>query len=502
MANTYHHRDSNNKLFFLTELIPVAICCTDRDGNITYYNKQAAKLWGRQPKINDPEELKYCGAVEIFDLNGSRIKNADTPLAIALRTGIPVRNKEIIIKRPDNTKKAVLAHVDLLYNGKNEVTGAINILFDVTDRKKVEKDTFHLASIVESSDDAIISKTLKGEITSWNRAAEKIFGYKQEEVLGKNITILIPPEKLEEEDVIIKNIRKGEKIHHFDTIRMKKNGERIHVSLSVSPIKNAEGEVIGASKIARDITDKVLIDKRIKRYNEQLRKLNRHKDEFISLASHELKTPLTVVKAHLELLSNNARDCDLQSIERTQLHVDRMIHLINKMFDVTRLDSNNIKLDYSRFKIDDLIKDSIKSMSVINNTYDIVYSNAKPHIVISADRERIEQVLINLLINAIKYSPGKNKVHLDVIHHREDIEVQITDFGIGMPPDQTNKIFRRFYRMEGLGKHIAGLGVGLYISRQIIEKHNGRIWVRNSEPGKGSTFCFLLPKEPVIPQIL
>lgn len=488
--------NNNEKFRLLTELLPIAVYSTDKDGLITYYNEQAVKLWGRRPKMNDPEELKFCGSWKIFDLNGNKLRHDECPMAQCLRDGKSRRNEEIVVIRPNYTKASVLVHIDPIYNEKNELEGAINVLFDISERKKIEEDTYHLASVVESSGDAIISKTLCGDITSWNKAAEAIFGYTSDEILGKSITILMPPERIKEEAFILEKIKKGEKIHQFETVRLKKNGKKINVALTVSPIKNSSGKIIGASKIARDISEKLEIQKKLKQYNRELRKLNSYKDAFISLASHELKTPITVVKAHLELLGDNAKEEDSIYIKKTLAHVDRLTHLVNKMFDVAKIEANKMNLDLTTFAIDDLVKDCINSVSIISGGSRIIYINDAPGIVIRADRQRIEQVIINLLNNAIKYSQAKEIIYLNVINNENDIEVQVKDKGMGIPANETGKIFNRFYRIEGRNNHIAGLGVGLYISRQIINKHNGKIWVSRSAPGKGSTFCFSIPKLP------
>ncbi|MDB5231436.1 MAG: hypothetical protein JWN76_2241 [Chitinophagaceae bacterium] len=350
-----------------------------------------------------------------------------------------------------------------------------------------------LAAIVDSSDDAIISKTLNGIITSWNFGAQKIFGYTEAEVLGKSILILLPPERISEENVIIGKIRKGERIEHFETVRVAKDGHRLHISLTVSPIKNSKGEVIGASKIARDISERIEIEAKLKDFTEQLQKLNRHKDEFIGMASHELKTPLTSITAYLQLLERNLKDDKNKKFaDKALQHVNKLTNLVGDLLDVSKIESGKLQLTYSEFDINILIKETIEIVQHITRSHTIIFDDEEQPVTIMADRQRIEQVLINLLTNAVKYSPHSEKVIVSVKRESDGVIVSVQDYGFGISDDQAQKIFSRFYRVEGLAANISGLGIGLFICYEIIERHHGKIWV-DSQLGIGSTFNFSLP---------
>ncbi len=237
----------------LIDSIPAAVYTTDLNGRILHFNDFAAKLWGRSPKIG--HDL-WCGSWKIFKPDGLTPIPLDTcPMAVTLRTGKPVVGEEIIIERPDGTRSYVLSTPKPLFDVAGNLVGAINIFEDLTARRINNDSLRHLAAIVESSDDAIISKTLDGIVTSWNKSAERIFGYTAPEIIGKHISILIPADRQDEEPAILKQLSEGKRVDHFETERVTKQGHIIDISLTISPIRNESGVIVGASKIARDITE-------------------------------------------------------------------------------------------------------------------------------------------------------------------------------------------------------------------------------------------------------
>lgn len=233
--------------------LPVAVYTTDAEGKITLYNETAAELWGRFPKIG---EESWCGSYKIFRPDGTEMSVDECPMALTLKTGEPVRGHEIIIERTDGVRRNVLPYPTPIRDSSGRITGAVNLLLDVTERNLALLMTQRFAAIVESSDDAIVGKDTNGIINSWNHGAERIFQYKAAEIIGKPITVLIPPERHAEELEFLKSIRKGEQVKHFETIRRRKDRSLIDVSLTISPVRDASGNVVGASKIARDISER------------------------------------------------------------------------------------------------------------------------------------------------------------------------------------------------------------------------------------------------------
>jgi len=235
----------------LVDALPAAIYTTDTAGRITYYNEAAAQLWGHRPEVGRSE---WCGSWKLFWPDGVAMAHSECPMAIAVKERRAVRGTEAIAERPDGTRIPFIPFPTPIYDPQGEFIGALNLLVDISDRKRGEDAMQRLASIVESSDDAIVGKNLDGIITSWNKGAERVFGYLAEEIVGRSIKTLIPPEYHNEEDAIIDRIKRGQRVEHYETIRQRKHGSRIEVSLTVSPIKNAQGKIVGASKIARDIS--------------------------------------------------------------------------------------------------------------------------------------------------------------------------------------------------------------------------------------------------------
>jgi PAS domain S-box-containing protein len=239
----------------LLKRLPAGAYTCDRDGFITYFNEPAATLWGRQPKLGDPID-RFCGSFKLYSSDGTPIQHQDCWMSKALQTGQDYTGQEIVIERPDGTRRNALAHASPMRDDMGQVIGAVNVLVDVTDRDRAEQTQRHMAAIVESSDDAIVSKSLTGVVRSWNSGAQRLFGYTPQEIIGQPITIIIPPERQHEEEAILSRLRRGERIEHYDTIRVTKDGRRLDISLTISPIRDANGKVVAVSKVARDITAK------------------------------------------------------------------------------------------------------------------------------------------------------------------------------------------------------------------------------------------------------
>lgn len=260
--------------------LPAAVYTTDAHGRITYFNEAAAELWGHRPEIGKDE---WCGSWRLRTAEGEPLVHSDCPMALALRQGRAIRGAEAMAERPDGTLVPFLAFPAPLRNDSGEITGAINLLIDITAQKQAERQTHLLASIVESSDDAIISKDLCGNIQSWNAGATRLFGYSADEVIGKHVRLLIPADRQDEEDLIIGKVRNGERVDHFDTIRRRKDGRQVAISLTVSPVRTPAGKVIGASKIARDITERKETENRIRMLMREVN--HRVKNQFAVILS-------------------------------------------------------------------------------------------------------------------------------------------------------------------------------------------------------------------------
>jgi PAS domain S-box-containing protein len=241
---------------FLIELLPMAAYAVRApDGVIAWFNSRAVELWGRVPVLGDTDE-RFCGAYKLYHANGAHMAHCDTPVALALKTGAPVHEEEVVIEKPDGSRVSVSVHIDPIRDNDGAIVGVVNFFYDLNERRQAEKTSGLLAAIVDCSDDAIVSKNLDGVITSWNKAAERLFGYSAGEAIGQHIALIVPSERREEEVKILERLRRGDRVDHFETVRVRKNGTMLDVSLTISPVKDAAGRVIGASKVARDITER------------------------------------------------------------------------------------------------------------------------------------------------------------------------------------------------------------------------------------------------------
>lgn len=237
----------------LIDALGVAVYLTDAEGRITYYNEACAQLWGREPELGVEQ---WCGSFRMLTLDGDLVPHDQCPMAIAVKEDRPVRGIEIAVEREDGSRGLVQPYPTPLHDSTGKLIGAVNVVLDITDRKRGDEAALRLGAIVESTDDAIVSKDLNGIIMSWNPAAERIFGYTPEEAIGQSILMIIPQERRHEETEVLSRIRRGERIDHFETVRQRKDGSLLDISLTVSPVFSKDGRVIGVSKIAREITDR------------------------------------------------------------------------------------------------------------------------------------------------------------------------------------------------------------------------------------------------------
>jgi PAS domain S-box-containing protein len=376
-------------------------------------------------------------------------------------------------------------------------TNGLAIYFrDITERKRAEGELRRLASIIESSEDAVIGIDLAGTITSWNPAATRLYGYAAEEVVGQPVTMLIPPDLPNEEPEILAKIRRGKAIRHYDTVRVGKDGQRLDVSISVSPIKDANGTIVGCSKIARDIADR-------RRAEEALREADRRKDDFLALLGHELRNPLAGIMNGAQVL-NQFRAIDPEArqvqmiIERQAAHMSR---LIDDLLDVSRIVRGKVVLHWERVDLAALARQSVEDHRALIDgrgiTLDVDVS-ADP-LWVDGDSVRLSQVLGNLLNNAVKFTDRGG--HLRVTAKRDPDSkhafVELQDSGIGMTPQTVASLFEPFAQAEGtLGRSCGGLGLGLAIVKGLVELHHGTIRADSRGPHHGATFTVRLPLCP------
>jgi two-component system sensor histidine kinase VicK len=339
-----------------------------------------------------------------------------------------------------------------------------------------------LSAIIRSSNDAIISKNLVGKVESWNDAAERMFGYSSNEMIGQSIYKIIPQEQHKEEQSILSRLQKGEQVKHFETKRITKDQTELDISLTISPIKNKNGEIIGLSKIARDITE--------------YKKAERQKNDFITTAGHELNTPLTSIKSYVQvLLAKVIEEHDtfkINALSRVARQTSKMSLLIRNLLDNARLVDDNLELDIERFDLNFLLNEVAQDAEVLFNTHHIKVSDCENMFVL-ADRKMITRVLENLLNNSVKYSTVGSEITMSCKIDGNNTRISVSDQGIGINKKDQARMFDRFFRGKNEKvRNVAGFGIGLYIVSEILRSHKSKIYV-NSKENEFSTFYFDLP---------
>jgi len=354
-----------------------------------------------------------------------------------------------------------------------------------------------LAAIVDSSDDAIVSKNLKSIVTSWNKGAERIFGYTSDEMVGESILKLLPLERRAEEDDILSRLQRGQRVDHFETVRQRKDGRLIDVSLTISPIRNAEGTIVGASKIARDVTEQKAALRQLAEAHERLTHADRMKAEFISTLSHELRTPLTAIIGWVEILKDAPTPDELQEgITVIDRNVRLQSQLISDLLDMSRIESGKVTLDVQALDLPAVVAEAIDSARLGATAKGIRLTSAFSSVggVAMGDKHRIHQIVWNLLSNAIKFTPKGGRVHVTIQRVNSHVEIAVTDTGIGIAPEFLGQVFERFKQADAsTTRRHGGLGLGLAIVKHLTELHGGTVYARSAGIDQGATVVVVLP---------
>jgi PAS domain S-box-containing protein len=619
-------KQARDQLNIILQGVADGIIVHDKDGQIIYANEAATQLTGYAliQAMMETSPLGLLSKYEMIDEHGQPFP----PSQLTHRrvfAGEPEAQATIGYRNTTTHQPERWTFVKSrsVFDERGESLYAITIIHDISEQKRAEEVRYQLAAIVLSSSDAIIGKTLEGIVTSWNASAERMYGYTVDEIVGQPITLLFPPDRQEEFSAIMEKIKRGERLDHYETIRVRKDGTNLNVSVTVSPIKDAVGEIIGASAIARDISEQKRLQTELWKSKQQLEVIleniadgisvqdvdgkivymnevgaklcgyastselfqapdsqiqagytlqrfeildergspfpldelpgsralrgekapqaivqyfnkeskerrwslvkaqpiiddkdnvqlavaifsditesyqqQQRKDEFISMASHELKTPVTSLKGFTNVLQRRlTQQVDeqiLHYLSRMDIQLNKLTKIVNDLLDISKMQAGQLSFQNEPFELDSLLSETVEDVQAATSTHRILV-DGKTNIQILGDKDRLEQVFINLLTNAVKYSPNSDKVLVSLFCTQREAIVCVKDFGIGIDESHHQKIFDRFYQVtDPEEKTYPGLGMGLYISNEIVNRHHGRMWVE-SRKGEGATFYVALP---------
>jgi PAS domain S-box-containing protein len=494
-------RESEARFRNLLFALPAAVYTTDRDGRITLFNNRAAELWGRRPDIGKD---MWCGSWRMFRPDGTPLPHNQCPMAIALCEGRSVQGQEIVVERLDGIRVSVLPYPEPLRDASGEIVGAVNMLVDITDRKRAEEARLRLAAIVESSDDAIVTESLDGTITSWNKGAERMFGYSADAIVGRPITMLAAPGSSDDPLGILERIRQGERVEHYETQRLTKDGRNIFVSLAVSPLRDAAGRIIGASKIARDITEQKRLEEELRDRTRQLAEADRRKNEFLAMLGHELRNPLGQIRNGVQILRLRGPADPL--LHRSRDMIDRqaahMARLIDDLLDVSRIAHGKVLLRKEVLDLVEVVRITVEdyrsSLEATGLTLDLQLSDEP--LLVKGDPTRLAQIVGNVLHNASKFTDPGGCVTVRVAKAESDDTASITvrDTGIGMDRRALAAVFDTFHQAENSqARSRGGLGLGLTLVKGLVELHGGSIHAASEGPGRGSEITIRLPAERI-----
>ena len=474
-----------------------AIVSKTLDGLITSWNRAAERIFGWTA-------AEAVGRSITIVIPPDRLAEEEDILA-RIKQGEKIEHFETTRMRKDGTRFEISLTVSPIKNAKGEVIGASKTARDISERLRGDEARARLAAIVDSADDAIVSKTLDGVITSWNRAAQAMFGWTAAEAVGQRITLIIPRERWPEEDEVLARVCKGESIDHFDTVRVRKSGERIDVSLTVSPVKDARGRIIGASKIARDVSDRKRAEaertkllQTVQQAREEAEELNRSKDQFLAVLSHELRTPLNAIFGWARMLQSAAMDeaTSRRAIDAILRNATAQVQLVEDLLDVSRIITGKMRLDVQSLDLKSVIESALDAVQPAASAKGlkietVLDPNAGP-VVGAADRLR--QVVWNLLMNAIKFTPRDGRVQVHLRKLKSHVEIVVSDSGEGIQPEILPFIFDRFRQGDSTTtRPHGGLGLGLALVRHLVDLHGGRVRAASEGPGRGATFVVELP---------
>ncbi|HYV24778.1 MAG TPA: PAS domain S-box protein [Pyrinomonadaceae bacterium] len=493
---------SSRSLDIILSSIGDGVIATDADARITYLNPVAEALTGWSVK-----EAQGTPLETVFQIvNEDTRSPVENPAVRALREGVifGLANHTLLINR-HGKEIPIDDSGSPIKDESGALVGAVLVFREITERRKAEREHGLLAAIVQSAEDAIISKNLDGVIESWNAGAERLFEYCADEVIGRSVKIIIPPDRHAEEEQILTRLRRGERIEHFETVRVSKSGRLLDIDLTVSPVRH-ETEIVGASKIARDISTRKRLEEerqqllaREQSARERAETASVAKDEFIAQVSHEMRTPLNSILGWTGILRTHDYDRDrtMRATDTIERNTKVQLQLIEDLIDLSKIVKGKMHLQLLPLQITDLLTQAIETVRPAAEAKSITIQEQTETSagLIVGDPDRLLQVLWNLLSNAVKFTPKGGKIQLQLRRLAGHVELSVKDSGVGIDRAFLPFVFDRFSQAvaDTRDRRQSGLGLGLALVRYFVELHGGAVTAESEGEGKGATFTITLP---------
>ena len=476
-------RESEARFRQMADNAPVILWVTEPDASCSFLSQSWYEFTGQRPETG--LGFGWMDAVHPDDRAPAR------ETFINASTKREAFHLEYRLRRKDGEYSWAIDSAVPRVGSDGRFLGHIGSVIDITDRKQREIANAFLAAIVRSSDDAIISKDLNGVITSWNDGAQKMFGYTAQEAIGQPVTMLIPRDRIDEEPSILERLRRGERIDHYETVRRGKNGNLLNISLTVSPVTDAQGQIIGASKVARDITQR-------KRAERELQEADRRKSEFLAMLSHELRNPLAPMRNAVEILRQlDVKEPQMKWVtELMHRQLGHMSRLIDDLLDVSRISRGKLELHREIVDVAAAVSQSVEAVRPMFECmeHQLTMTQQPQPIYLNADPIRLAQVVGNLLNNACKFTDRGGHIRLSIQTEDGQAVIRVQDTGIGIAAEQLPRIFEMFTQADtSLERSRDGLGIGLMLVKNLVEMHGGTVEAHSTGLGQGSEFVVRLP---------
>lgn len=476
----------------VVESLPAAVYTCDLEGRIVLFNQAAVTLWGRTPKIGHDQ---WCGSWKIYRLDGTELPLDECTMAEALRSGCEVHGKEIIVERPDGTRRHVLPHPEPIRDADGQIVGAMNMLVDVTERRHAEdllrESEERFRTLANHAPVGIFQSAANGDTVFVNDSWCAMTGLTREQARGEGwVNALHPDDRQRVLADWSASVRRGVASEaEFRFVRT--DGEVVWLHGNAVPLRNSDGDITGYIGTVADINNR-------KQAEEALRESDRRKDEFLAILAHELRNPLAPIRTGLELMRLSGNDRDM--IEEIRLTMERqaqqMVRLIDDLLDVSRITRGTIELRKSRVELAAVIESAVEAVRPLieESRQQLSISLPKQPIVLDADQARLAQVVSNLLNNASKYMSAGGEIRLTARRDGRIVEISIQDAGIGIPPEMLGRIFDMFTQVDrSLERSHGGLGIGLTLVKRLVEMHGGTVAAHSPGPDQGSEFVICLP---------